>query len=179
LVFAALSLVSLAQGCGSHSPTTSDAIVAALALPAGWQPEPRSEAIVVPGDALAGWTGPEGARLVVYRTLYVPQATARSLANELATRLVNDPGVTLLQNETRRVGSHDVGCVSVEVSPPGGDSPGRRRDWVCLARDDGTYWLRWDYPASARGRFEAEIDRHIESLAQLAPASAASPSPAY
>ena len=81
-----------------------------------WRPMERTS-VPVPGTPLAAWSGPAGgaASLVVYRALPIPDGTARGLAEGLANRLTNLPGIA----------SWAVGPRPGAASKPLGSTPSR------------------------------------------------------
>lgn len=178
LLALALTVASM-PGCDTPTSGSGHAIVSALGIPAEWTLLDPANTSPVPGNLIASYAGPDEARLVVYRTLYVPGADSGGLAAEMAARLTNEPGITLLENWTRTVGPHKLGCLSAELAPGAHGSEPRRRDWVCLPRNDGTYWLRWEYPASVHDRMGPRIEQQIGSLAHLGPDTGSPGSSAY
>jgi hypothetical protein len=167
----------MVSGCGSR-PALERAGVA-VTVPEGWQPTaPR--AYTVPGTALAAWTGPEGASLVVYRTLPNPEGTAEALRVDTANRLGNLPEAKLIAQKVRKIGGRDA-CQVELVLPGMGDAiaasglgaplapKGRslvptRRVSVGFPRSSDTLWLAFHYPESAQPRVAPDVNRILDSL---------------
>ncbi len=179
---AAASVLALAgltaEGCGPSSPLEA-AGLGALAPPEAWQAEnPRT--YPVPGVALAAWKGPEGASLVAYRNLPIPDPSAGSLAQELASRLTNLPGISVESVGTRRVGGAEAAWVEavgegtgdslapsgtgVPIAPEGRTLIPTRRVALGLPRADGTVWVVWHFPASARERLVPQVEATLKRL---------------
>ena len=80
----------LLAGCQRSAPLARAGI--AVHPPASWRPvEPSAHQ--VPGVALAAWAGPEGSSLSLYRTLPAPGGSPAMIAEALANRLENLPGM--------------------------------------------------------------------------------------
>ncbi|GIW88827.1 MAG: hypothetical protein KatS3mg108_3151 [Isosphaeraceae bacterium] len=111
-------LVSLATGCLPRSGYSTTALVAGVPVPEGWSPTAMGPE--VPGVRLGSWTGPEGASLVLYRTLAIPDPDPVALGLELANRLTNLPEARVLRTETH---NGPAGAFAlVEVVAPGDGS---------------------------------------------------------
>lgn len=150
-----------------------------LTLPAGWTPTDPA-AFTVPGQPLAAWQGPEGATLVIFRNLWVPDPNPAALASELATRYRNMPGLGLQKESVQRLG----GPQGPEVARVEAIAPGNGRTWVSLGagvappkppegqtlvptrrialgwpREDATTWFYWHVPESAHAQVVPAIDK--------------------
>src|SRR5206468_136750 len=88
--------------------------------PASWRRVDPS-ARMVPGLAMAAWTGPDGSSLVVYRTLPIPGGSAATIAEGLANRLENLPGLHIRVRRTETVAGTTAARVEV-VGPGSGDA---------------------------------------------------------
>jgi hypothetical protein len=174
---AGLALLAFLPGCRSGS----DLAGAGIVLPAmdGWQVAPRTR-FPAPGKPLAAWTGPAGASLVLYRTLPTPGATPEGLVEELANRLTNLPGMTVLEHRVTRLG--DQSAAYVEATAPGtGDMlaatgvgtpyapEGRpliptRRVAVGVPRKSDTLWLVWHYPDANHPRQASQIEAVLKEI---------------
>ena len=115
-----------AAGCanGAHAglrrKTPLDRAGIVLSTEQSWHAQ-NSAKWMVPGTALAAWSGPDGSSFVVYRTLWVPGGSAEMLAEALGNRLENLPGLKLLVKRTETLAG--VAAARVEVVAPGtGDS---------------------------------------------------------
>jgi hypothetical protein len=177
-------------GCQASSPLESMGL--ALAVPGSWRPvEP--DRWMVPGKALAAWSGPEGSSLVIYRTLPNPGGTATAIAEGLANRLTNLPELTLLAKRTENLAGQPAARVEV-VAPGSGamlaksglgsivapeDKPlvPTRQVTIGFARRRGTLFLSWHLPEQAYSRIAPDIESVLKSLT-LAP-DTASPSSTY
>lgn len=151
-------------GCGAPAGSPAAAAARPIVLPDDWRAIP-AESIAVPGDPLSAWEGPKGARLVCYRTMFAPGAKPLSLANELAARLLNEPGLEAPRAEVRHAGQTEVGCVTARVVPGGRQQSTRTRFWACLPKPDGVVWLRWDYPTDSEVELAPTIAKALEGLA--------------
>jgi hypothetical protein len=175
----ALTLVGLCTGgCEPSSPLEA-AGLGALAPSEGWRSE-GPNTYSVPGKILAAWSGPEGASLVAYRNLPIPDPSASALAEELAARLANLPGMTVGAVETRRVGGAEAAWVEsvgpgtgdalapsgvgVPVAPEGRTLVPTRRVALGMPRADGTVWLVWHFPDSARERLAPQVEATLNQL---------------
>ncbi len=170
----ALSTIS---GCQRGDRLESAGIT--LAPPGSWQRVDRLS-YMVPGEPLAAWAGPDGASLVVYRTLWMPAGTAEMLAEALGNRLENLPGAKLLVKRTETAGG--LTAARVELVAPGSGSavaasglgapveqPGKtliptRAITLGFARNDDTIYITWNLPDSLFERVAPEIQASIDSL---------------
>jgi hypothetical protein len=134
----------------------------------------------VPGVALSAWSGPEGSSLVVYRTLPVPGGTPEMMAEGLANRMENLPGVRILHRRTESVGGTTAALVAL-VAPGTGDAlapsgagsfvvpegktlvPTRQVTLGFLA-PDRTIYLRWHVPDGSYDRIAPDIRSTIDSI---------------
>jgi hypothetical protein len=111
-------LVSLATGCLPRSGYSTTAQVAGVPVPEGWSP--TAVGPEVPGVRLGSWTGPEGASLVLYRTLAIPDPDPVALGLELANRLTNLPEARVLRTETHNGPAGAFALVEVVAPGDGG-----------------------------------------------------------
>jgi hypothetical protein len=135
---------------------------------------------MVPGTPLAAWAGPEGSSLVVYRTLPAPGASADSIAEGLANRLTNLPGLSLEVKRIEEVGGLKSGRVEV-VAPGTGDALApsgvgtpiaregitlqpTRQVTVAFPRANGPLYLTWHLPESAYAQVAPEIESTLKGL---------------
>lgn len=172
---AALALFALAGGCERSAEWPG----LTLQPPAGWQPT-TAEGQPVPGVPLAAWTGPQGARLVVYRTLPNPGGTPASAAKELATRLANLPELKVLSQRVESYGGYEAGRVEAvapgsgsALAPSGTGTPVSLDDQklvptrlvsVAFVRPGGTLWATWYYPDAAHDVLGPQVEATLRSL---------------
>jgi hypothetical protein len=172
----AVALV-LIPGCQPATPLARAGI--AVTVPVSWRPvaPPASR---IPGVPLAAWAGPDDSSLVLYTTLPAPGGSPAMIAESLANRLENLPGLRLVVNRTETIG--DTTAARVEVVAPGtGDSlapsgsgpptapAGKtliptREVTVGFLRPDVTLFLTWNSPESSYERLAAEIKATLETL---------------
>jgi hypothetical protein len=137
----------------------------ALTPPKTWRRIPPTAAMV-PGVALAAWSGPEGSSLVVYRTLPAPGGSASTIAESLANRLENLPGLTIRDQRTETLAGTTAAWV--EVTAPGtGDAltpSGVGTPVAPEVRIDATLYLRWHVPESSYDRMARDIRATLDSL---------------
>jgi hypothetical protein len=174
LLAAALELLSGCQPAGSL-----DRAGVAITPPDSWQPvQPLRWA--VPGVALAAWAGPDGSSMVLYRTLPAPRGTAAQIADALANRLENLPGLRVVVKRTESVA--DTSAARIEVVAPGtGDAiapsgtgaafapEGKslvptRQVTVGFVRPSETLYLVWHMPESSHDRITPDIDATLQSF---------------
>jgi hypothetical protein len=177
---------SLLTLCGCQNGDRLERAGIAITPPASWQPVDR-RTWMVPGDPLAAWSGPEGASLVVYRTLWVPGGTAEMLAEALGNRLENLPGSSLLVKRTETAGGLTAARVET-VAPGAGNSvapsglgaaviePGKnliptRTITLAFARNSDTISITCNLPQSSYERIAPEIQAILQSL-RLSPGGA-------
>jgi hypothetical protein len=150
-----------------------------LKPPGSWRPV-KASTWVVPGAPLAAWSGPDGSSLVLYRTLWVPGGTALMLAEALANRLENLPGLRLVVKRTEVQGG--IAAARVEAIAPGtGDAlapsglgtplePPRgtliptREVTLAFTQPRQTIYLTWHMPESSHERIAPEIEASLASL---------------
>jgi hypothetical protein len=167
----------LISGCQPAGPLARAGIT--LNVPATWRPvEPIASR--VPGVPLAAWTGPDGASLVLYRTLPAPGGSPTMIAEALANRLENLPELRLVVNRTEKIGETTAARVEViapgtggALAPSGSGPPtapaGKtliptREVTVGFHRRDATLFLTWNCPASAYARIADEIKATLETV---------------
>ncbi len=137
----------------------------------------------MPGEAKLAWRGPEGASLVVFQSLPIPDPSAPALSEETAARWRNLPGLTVRSAATIRLGP--VEAARVEAVAPGlGDrwvstgtgepaTPEGRtlvlthRVLILVPRPNGTLSLIWHFPESARITLEPQVDQTLRNLSFL------------
>jgi hypothetical protein len=151
----------------------------AITLPAEWRKEaPR--AVLVPGELLGAWKGPEGESVVVYQTLPNPGADAKTLGAELVNRLGNLPECHVIGRNVIKVG--DASAARVEVVAPGTGhalaasgmgvpkAPNyatlvpTRQVSIAVPRGRDTLWVVWHYPEAAKGRMASVVDNTLKTL---------------
>ncbi len=167
--------------CGCRAPTPSDSEVEGvrLNLPTSWSQVPKST-FPVPGTPLSAWKGPAGASLVVFRTLPAPGRTAKGLAEELANRMTNLPGVRVEVRRVERLAGREVARVEVvapgvgdalapsgqgvPVAPAGKALVPTRRVTFGIPGAGPIRWLTWHFPESSRARVAPRVDAAVASL---------------
>ena len=176
LVYLACCSLLTVVGC---QPESLERAGIQLTPPAAWQPK-NAATWMVPGTPLAAWSGPDGSSLVVYRTLWVPGASAEMLAEALGNRLENLPDLRLLVKHSETLAGLPVARVEV-VAPGTGDSLaasglGRpiepagktliptRQVTVAFSRPGDTVYLTWHVPEGSYERIEPEIRSTLQSL---------------
>jgi len=151
----------------------------ALTPPSTWRRVEPSR-WMVPGTALAAWSGPEGSSLVAYRTLPIPGGSAAMIAEALANRLENLPGLQVRDKRTEPVGGTTAARVEVvapgtgdalaasgagtPVAPSGKNLVPTRQVTVGFVRPDDTLYLRWHVAESAYDRIAPDIRATLDSL---------------
>lgn len=171
-----LALVAVC-GCGPRSASESDGLV--IEPPASWQPA-DPERSRVPGTPVAAWTGPGGSTLVVYRALPIPGGTPGAMAEDLANRLANLPGVRVLDKRTQTCAGREAAYVEVTAPGTGGAlapsgtgvplaAQGQalvptHRVSVGFPREADALWLVWHYPESSQGEVEPLIKTTLATL---------------
>jgi hypothetical protein len=173
-------LILAVMGSGGCEPGTPlERAGLTVSPPESWESVEDSR-WMVPGTPLAAWSGPGGSSLVVYRALPAPGATAGSIAESLANRLTNLPGLSLEVKRTEEVGGVPAGRVEVvapgtgdALAPSGAGTPiapeGKtllptRQVTVVLPRANGPLYLCWHLPESAYPRFAPEIESTLKGL---------------
>lgn len=167
----------LAAGCQPTDPLARAGV--SVSPPESWR-RVEPSANKVPGVPLATWTGPDGALLVVYRSLPAPGGSAKMIGEALANRLANLPGLKIVVHRTENIGQ--VTAARVEVVAPGtGDAlapsgtgtpaapSGKslvptRLVTVGFHRPEATLFLTWFLPESSHGRIAPEIEATLESM---------------
>jgi hypothetical protein len=182
-------LASLIAGCQPVGPLQGAGVN--LSVPEGWKPvEPTRW--MVPGRALAAWSGPEGSSFVVYRGLPAPGASAARLAEGLANRLTNLPELKIL--DRRELTLAGVPAVRIDLVAPGfGDAlapsgtgtpialDGKaltptRQATVVLARAAGPISFTWHAPEAAWPQVAPQIESTLASLSLAADSATSSSS---
>lgn len=172
-------VAGLVAGCEPGSPLAGAGVE--LRLPSAWRPvEP--DTWPVPGVPLAAWSGPDGSSLVVYRALPIPGGRAEALAEELANRLTNLPGMKVLSARSETLSGMSAARVEAiapgtgsALAPSGAGVPRNRDDrplvptrLVVLGfpRSADTLFLVWHRPASAgaEGTLGASLEPLLRGL---------------
>jgi len=177
LVHSLAGLLGLISGCQPAGPLGRAGVE--LTPPASWRPA-KASAQMVPGVALAAWSGPDGSSLVLYRTLWVPAGTAEMLDEALGNRLENLPGLRLLVKRTEIAGGRVAARVEVvapgtggalaatglgtPVEPPGETLFPTRQVTLGFALPGDTLYLTWHVPESSYEKIAPEIESTLESL---------------
>ena len=174
---AAVVVFASASGCGPGSAPGDSA--PRLSLGASWKPV-DPESYLAPGRRLAAWSGPEGASLVVYRTVPDPSGTAESVLTTLANRFANLPGYEIVGRRVEDVAG--TRAARVEVVAPGTGSEtapsglGRatapegkaltptREVTLGFPRPDGSLFLVWRMPEAARDKVQPEVATALASM---------------
>ena len=140
---------------------------------------------------LAAWSGPDGSSLVVYRTLWVPGASAEMLAEALGNRLENLPGLRLLVKRSEIVAGMPAARVEV-VAPGTGDAlaasglgkpiepAGKtlvptRQVTLAFSRPGDTIYLTWHIPEASYERIAPRHPCHTAIAADRFEAKNAAP----
>ncbi len=176
-VGAVVLFMASAAGCGGGTALEDAGL--SLAPPEGWRPVDPTESLVT-GKPLAAWTGPEGMSLVVFRELWAPGATASSLAEGLANRWVNLPGLEVEACRVATIDGRPAARVDA-VAPgdgrswaptgtgqavlPGGATPvPTRRVAVGVPGRKGVVWLWWQGPEAASAIGLPQVDATLATL---------------
>ncbi len=166
-------------GCQASPEELARAQAARVSVPPGWTPAAPSVSVPsVPGVRLAAWSGPDGAALILYRTLPIPEARPSALARELANRLTNLPGVRVIRPDPS--GTNPDTHALVEVLGPGNSTgmapsglgeprsaaggplvPTRQLTAVQTAAEQ-TLWLTCIYPDAAHDRLGPVVDQMMD-----------------
>ena len=130
-----MPILAVIPGCARGTPLERSGV--AVTPPASWQ-QVRPTAWMVPGTALAAWSGPDGSSLVIYRTLWVPDGSAEMLLEGQANRLGNLPGAKLIVKRTETTA---------------GGAPAARLELDCAGngRRTGCEWARGAHQAFGQG----------------------------
>jgi hypothetical protein len=176
-IFRLAALVVVIPGCNPGTLLERSGIE--LKVPTAWH-SVRATTWMVPGTPLAGWSGPDGSSLVIYRTLWVPDGSAEMLAEALGNRLENLPGTKLLVKRSETIAG--VKAARVEVVAPGtGDAlvasglgepiqpPEKtlkptRQVTLAFARPTETIYMTWHMPEGSYEQIEPEIRATLQSL---------------
>jgi hypothetical protein len=175
---AAATLLLVASGC--ERPSLRDRAVPEIKLSEGWKPVDRSTWLA-PGARLAAWSGPEGSSLTIYRKLPIPGGTAEQIVESMANRLTHLPGFEVLERRVETIAG--VPAARVEVVAPGTGSEiapssvnkatapegttlaPTREITIGFPRRDGTLFLAWRMPESARAVVAPQVDSALATLA--------------
>ncbi len=140
----------------------------------------ESTGVMVPGVSLAAWSGPEGSTLVIYRTLPAPGDSASTIADGLANRLENLPGLTIRDRRTETLAGTTAARIEVTapgigdalapsgvgtpIAPEGKSLVPTRQVTIGFVRNDATLYLRWHAPESSYDRIAPDIRTTLDSL---------------
>jgi hypothetical protein len=135
---------------------------------------------MVPGTPLSAWRGPDGASLVLYRTLPSPGVTTAMLVEGLANRLTNLPELKIVARRIEKVAGEPAARVEVigpgtgdALAPSGVGTPtapkGKtleptRQVTVGIIRSSGPLFLAWHMPESAHALIAPDIEATLGSL---------------
>ena len=177
LLAVAAATLALAPGCGTAAP---GAAAPDLKLSGSWKPVDRAT-YLAPGTRLAAWSGPSGSSLTVYRKLPIPRGTAEQVVASMTNRLTHLPGFEVAAGRVETVAG--VPAARVEVVAPGTGSEiapsglnkavapegtalvPTREITVGFPRSDGTLFLVWRMPESAREALAPEVEATLAALA--------------
>jgi hypothetical protein len=178
------------SGCQATSSLESAGL--AVVVPGLWHPVDTAR-WMVPGKTLAAWAGPEGSSLVIYQTLPGPGVTPTMIAEGLANRLTNLPGLKVLIKRVETIAGQPAARVEVVapgsgamLAPSGLGAPvatdgqplmATRQVTVGFTRARGTLFLSWHLPEQAYTRIAPDIEAVLGSLT-LTP-DTATPSSTY
>ncbi|WP_165245316.1 DUF1795 domain-containing protein [Paludisphaera soli] len=175
----AATLLLVASGCDRPSSLEARAIPR-LTLSEGWKPVDRSTWLA-PGVRLAAWSGPEGSSLTIYRKLPIPGGTAEQVVESMANRLTHLPGFQVLERRVETIAG--VPAARVEVVAPGTGSEiapssvnkatapegttltPTREITIGFPRRDGTLFLAWRMPESARLAVTPQVEAALAGMA--------------
>jgi hypothetical protein len=169
--------VLLVMGCQAAPPLGRSGIE--LTPPATWR-RVEPSAWMVPGEPLAAWSGPESSSLVVYRTLPVPGGSAATIADGLANRLENLPGLQVRERRTQTLAGTTAARVEVvalgtgqalapsgvgtPVAPAGSSLIPTHQVTLGFVRPDKTLYVTWHLPESVHDRIAPDIQATLDSL---------------
>ncbi len=171
---ALIALVSGFSGCGAGDALERAGVTVRPA--ADWRPIATST-WPVPGVPLAAWSGPDGASLVVYKTLPDPDGRAEGLAVAIVNRLDNLPGVKVVSRGTEEIDGLPAAHVECNATgtgdafaPTGRGEPivnnGKtlrptRRVVVGVLRGADTLFLLWHAPSLPPMRWRRACARRL------------------
>jgi hypothetical protein len=174
---AGLVAVIACMGC---QPAGSAGIPGLIVSPPPTWRRIEPTAVVVPGVLLAAWSGPEGSSLAVYRDLPDPGGSPATIAEALANRLENLPGLTVRVKRTESLGGSTAAHVEVTapgtgdalapsgvgtpIAPEGKQLVPTRQVTIGFVRHDGTFYLRWHAPESSYDRIAPDIRATLDTL---------------
>jgi hypothetical protein len=173
-----VALIALgACGCGPSTPLQRAGVE--LRLPDSWRPAEASIPLV-PGTLLSAWRGPDGASLVLYRTLPSPGVSPAMLVEALANRLTNLPELKIVARRTEKVAGEPAARVEViapgtgdalapsgvgtPIAPTGKTLEPTRQVIVGIVRSSVPLFLSWTMPESAHARIAPDIEATLGSL---------------
>ncbi len=180
-VFASI-ILTLTAGCSEQS-FKSDVT---LRCPPGWTRE-LTTTVHFPGTLIEACKGPEGALLVVYRSLPIPDPDPEALSRDLANRLQNLPGLRLVQRDVKLIQSRKGAWVEVVapgntdgLAPSGTGVPivvgsktivPTRQLLVGFPRAADTIWFRWTFPDSIEKTIRPQIADTLEAFQMSDPSA--------
>jgi hypothetical protein len=140
---------------------------------------------IVPGVPMAAWSGPDGSSLVLYRSLPIPDGSARMLGEGLAIRMENLPGTQLLVNQTVEVGGVPAARLELvasgtgdalapsglgtPIAPEGKKLISTRRVIVGFVLPGETVYIVWHMPESSREKVAPDIKATLDTLRLVTP----------
>jgi hypothetical protein len=164
------AVLGLAGGCTPSAGLGRTGVE--LTPPVGWKTVAPTT-WPVPGTPIAAWSGPGGASLVLYRSLPVPGGRAEALAEGLANRLENLPGLRVVSRGVETVGGLDAARVEAvapgtgdALAPSGAGTPvapegvtlrPTRRVVLLVPRPADTLGLVWHAPEEDTNRLEQQV----------------------
>jgi hypothetical protein len=161
----------LFSGCGDTISLES-AGVSGLRPSSGWKSVAPGR-YVVPGRAIAAWSGPDGSSLVVFTTLSGPKVGAEGLLKEIRMRFENLPELRIVEASKRIVGGVESAYFEViapgtgdELAPTGLGKPialqgktliATRRISLGIPGQTRNLWLTWHAPDNSATSLKAEV----------------------
>ncbi len=176
-VCAVVAVVCALSGCGAGAPLERAGVT--VRPPADWRPV-AAATWPVPGVPLAAWSGPNGASLVVYRSLPIPDGRPETLTTALVNRLEDLTALKIVSRGNEAVAGTTASRVECTASGTGdafaptgrgepivnSDKPLRptRRVVVALLRAQDTISLVWHAPESSADALAASVRETLATL---------------
>ena len=169
-----IGLLALAflGGCGSGTSLES-AGFEKLQTPGGWTVN-RPDYWPVPGVPLASWKGPDGSSFVVYRELSVTGTDTASIAQRVANRYLNFPGLTVISAEPTTFAGQSAARIEaiapgtgaaflptgtgVPLASDGLPAVKTRRILISIPRGSETLSFLWHAPEELAERLNTQVD---------------------